>query len=154
MAEEVGFIAKFFDKPYETKSILELAKAPVAAISGISKEDAINLKKTLGIETVEDLIKNRYVQLARGLNFFSACSGEILDKKFMSEEYKKLSEKPISAISGISDSDAALLKKAFGINSIKDLAESKYVEIAEVTVKLAYLVQFLAQALADPRPTP
>jgi len=154
MAEEVGFIAKFFDKAYEKKNILELVKAPVSALSGVSESDAKGLKMALGIKTVEDLMKNRYVLLAQGINFFSACTGEILDKKFESEEYKKLAEKPVSAISGISKSDAALLKKAFGIKTIKDLAENKYVKIAGATVTLAFLIQFLAQALADPRPTP
>lgn len=144
--EEPGFIVKFFDKAYETKSILELAKAPVTAISGVSESDAEDLKKALGIETVEDLTTNRYVKFAQGINIFAACSGMILDREFESEEYKKLAEKPVSAISGISKEDAELLKKAFGINTIKDLAESKYVAIAQATVSLAALVQILSAA--------
>jgi predicted RecB family nuclease len=144
--EEPGFIAKFFDKAYEAKSILELAKAPVTAISGVSESDAEALKKAFGIETVEDLAKNRYVKLAQGINFFSACSGEILDKKFESEEYKNLAEKPVSAISGVSEADAALLKKVFGIDTIRELAENKYVAIAQATVSLSSLVVFLKVA--------
>ncbi len=143
-SEKPGFITKFFDKPYEKKSILELAKAPVAAISGVSESDAQDLKKAFGIETVEDLANNKYIKLARGINSFAASSGTILDKEYVSEGFKKLAEEPVSAISGISKGDAALLKKAFGIDTIKDLAENKYVGIAQATVSLATLVQFLS----------
>lgn len=143
MAEEPGFIVKFFDKKYEDKNILELVKAPVASISGVSDSDAEDLKSAFGINTVEDLATDKYVRLAQGINCFSACSGEILDKEFESKEYEDLAEKPASAISGVSEEDAVLLKKAFGIDTIRELAENKYVSIAQATVSLASLVQLL-----------
>ena len=42
MVEEPGFIVKFYDKAYEDKSIIDLAKAPVAAISGVSEARALS----------------------------------------------------------------------------------------------------------------
>lgn len=141
--EKPGFIVKFFDKAYEDKSIEELVKAPVAAISGISESDAADLKKAFGIDTVEELANNKYVRLAQGINCFSACSGEILDRSFESKEFENLAGKPVSAISGVSEEDAALLKKAFGIDNIKELAENKYIAIAQATVALGSLVHFL-----------
>lgn len=141
--EKSGFIVKFYDKAYEDKSIEELVKAPVSAISGVSESDAADLKKAFGIETVEDFATNKYVRLAQGINCFSECSGQVLDKAFESKEYEDLAKKPASAISGISEEDAALLKKAFGIDNIKELAENKYVAIAQTTVALASLVQLL-----------
>ena len=145
--EKPGFIVKFYDKAYEDKSIVELAKAPVAAISGVSESDAADLKKAFGIDTVADLATNKYVLLAQGINCFSGCSGQILDKAFESAEYENLAKKPASAISGISGEDAALLKKAFGIDTIKELAENKYVAIAQTTVAMASLLQFLRAVL-------
>jgi len=144
--EEPGFIVKFFDKAYEDKSILELVKAPVAAISGVSEADAEDLKKAFGIEKVEDLATNKYVRLAQGITCFSACSGEILDREFESKEYENLVEKPVYAISGVSEGDASLLKKAFGIDTIRELAENKYVTIAQTTLTLASLVLILKDA--------
>jgi len=141
--EKSGFIVKFYDKAYEDKSIEELVKAPVSAISGVSESDAADLKKAFGIETVEDFATNKYVMLAQGINCFSGCSGQVLDKAFESKEYEDLAKKPASAISGISEEDATLLKKAFGIDNIKELAENKYVAIAQTTVALASLVQLL-----------
>jgi predicted RecB family nuclease len=141
--EKPGFIVKFFDKAYEEKNILELSKAPVAAISGVSESDSEDLKKAFGIKTVEDLANNKYVKLAQGINFFSTCSGEILDKEFESKEFENLAEKPVSAISGISEADSALLKKAFGIDTIRELAENKFVAIAQATISLSSLIQVM-----------
>lgn len=135
--ERSEFIVKFYDKAYEYKSIEELVMAPVSAISGVSESDAADLKKAFGIETVEDLATNRHVRLAQGINCFSECSGQILDKAFESTEYENLAMKPVSAISGISDKDAALLKRAFGIDNVKELAENKYVLIAQTSVAMA-----------------
>jgi hypothetical protein len=143
MKEEPGFITKFFDKKYEAKTILELVKAPIDAISGVSATDAEYLKKAFGISTVEDLATNKYVMLAQALNVFSENSDLILDKKFEAAEYKNLADKPVYAISGVSEADAALLKKAFGIDTIRQLAENKYVAIAQATISLAAVVVFL-----------
>ena len=143
MKEEPGFITKFFDKDFETKTIFQLIKAPVDAISGVSATDAEDLKKAFGIETVEDLATNKYVMLAQALNVFSENSGLILDKKFEAAEYKNLANKPVYAISGVSEADAGLLKKAFGIDTIKQLAENKYVAIAQTTISLAEVAVFL-----------
>ena len=137
------FIVKFYIKVYEDKNLEELTQSPVCAISGVSESDAIDLKKAFNIETVEDLAANKYVRLAQGINAFSECEGEVLDKVFDSQEFQNLATKPVSAISGISEGDAVLLKKAFGINSIKDLAQNKYVSIAQTTVAMASLCQFL-----------
>ena len=144
--EEIGFIIRFFDKTYETKNIMELAKVPISAISGVSESDAKDLNKAFKINTVEDLATNKYVKLAQGINYFSACSGEILDKEFESKEYEKLAGKPVYAISGVSKGDAILLKKAFGINTIRELAENKYIKIAQATISLVTLLQVLEVA--------
>ncbi len=141
--EKSPFIVKFYDKAYEDKSLEELVKAPVSAISGVSESDAADLKKAFGIETVEDLATNKYVRLAQGINCLSECSEQILNQTFESKLYENLAKKPASAISGISHEDAALLKKAFGIDNIKELAENKYVLIAQTTVAMASMLQFL-----------
>jgi len=144
--EKSGFIVKFYDKAYEDKSIEELVKAPVSAISGVSESDAADLKKAFGIDTVEELANNKYVKLAQGINCLSECSEQIQGRTFESKVYKDLARKPASAISGISDGDASLLKRAFGIDSIKELAENKYVLIAQTTVAMASMLQFLKAA--------
>lgn len=142
--EKPGFITKFYDKAYEKKDIQELCKAPVSAISGVSESDAEDLKKAFGIQTVEDLATNKYVTLAQGISSLSESSGQILDWAFNSGEYRKLLKQPITAMAGVSWGDAAFLKRAFGIDNIRELAENKPIAVAQATVALARIVQFLS----------
>lgn len=137
------FIVKYFDKKYEKLSLEELCRAPVSAISGVSESDAADLKEAFGIDTVKELAGNKYVLIAQGINAFSKYSGKIMDKEFESAEFEALREKPVSAVSGISEGDAALLKKAFGIDTIRELAENKYVRIAQLVTAMASLKALL-----------
>ena len=143
MSEEPGFIVKFYDKKYEDMNIIELANSPVESISGVSDGDAKKLKKALKIETVFDLATNKYIKYAQAITNFSEISDELLDQEFEAKELLKLAEQPVYAIQGVSEEDSTLLKEAFNIKTIKDLALNKYVVIAEMTVNLAALVELL-----------
>ena len=124
--------------------LLELVDAPVAAISGVSESDGEKLKKAFNIKTVGDFAVNKYISLAQAVTDFSECTGQILDKEFQSD-FSDLIDKPVHAIKGISEGDAVLLKEAFNIKTVKDLARNKYVNIAQTTVTLASLVELLLE---------
>jgi hypothetical protein len=143
MRDEPGFIVKFYDKAYEKMDLLELVNAPVDAISGVSKSDAEKLKKAFNIETVADFATNKYVKLAQAVTNFAECSGQILDKEFQSKDFAELVDKPVHAINGVSKEDAKLLREAFNIKTVRDLAKNKYVAIAQATVSLAGFVELL-----------
>lgn len=136
---------KYLDKKYEMMSWKEVANAPVSAISGVSEQDGKDLKDAFGIDTIKEFAKNKYVLLAQGINIFSKASGTILDKTFASKDFEELREKPINAISGISETDAALLKRTFGIDTIQELAENKFVYIAQTILNLAFLEEMASQ---------
>ena len=136
---------KYLDKEFETKSWREVAAAPVSAISGVSQQDGEDLKKAFGIESIRDLALNKYVVLAGGINSFSKASGVIFDKNFDSNEYEELRKKPVNVIAGISKNDAALLKRAFGVDSIQELAENKFVSIAQTITTLGLLEEMASR---------
>lgn len=140
------FIVKYFDKTYENLPLKELRDSPVSAISGVSEADATKLEKAFGIKTVGDFATNKNVLIAQAINAFSKYSGRVLDKEFESADFQKLRDKPVSAISGISESDAALLKKAFGIETIADLAENKYVQITQLATIPISMIELLASS--------
>ena len=50
---------------------------------------------------------------------------------------KQIVKQPVSAIQGVSEGDAKHLKEAFGVDSIEELANLKYVKIAQALVALA-----------------
>lgn len=134
----------YLDKKYEQMSWKDVADAPVSAISGVSENDAVDLKEAFNIETIWDLANNEYVCIAQGINYFSKATAEILDKTFNSEEFEELRMKPVHAIKGVTEEDAVLLKRAFGIDNIQELAENKYICIAQTINTLAFLERLVS----------
>lgn len=62
---------------------------------------------------------------------------KFLDKQYEQQEFSALADAPVDAIAGVSASDAAALKTAFGIKTVRDLAENKHVLVAQAIVALA-----------------
>ena len=60
-----------------------------------------------------------------------------LDKSFETKKFKELVDAPVDALQGVSEKDAQLLKEAFNVKTIKDLATLKYVKWAQAIVTLA-----------------
>jgi len=56
----MGDIAGKLDKAYEGKTMAEIADAPVAALQGLSEDDAQKLQEALNIKTVRDLGTNKF----------------------------------------------------------------------------------------------
>ena len=60
-----------------------------------------------------------------------------LIKEFEKKSLKDVVNAPVYAIAGVSEGDADLLKKAFNVKTVKDLANLKYVKWAQAIVTLA-----------------
>lgn len=52
---------------------------------------------------------------------------KILDKAYENADFADLAGAPVSALQGVSESDAEHLKAAFGIDTIRELATNKFV---------------------------
>ncbi|MEW1954511.1 hypothetical protein [Terrabacter sp. NPDC080008] len=63
----MGDIASKVDKAYESKSIAELADAPVDALQGVSASDAEHLKAAFNIESIRDLGTNKHFLWAQAI---------------------------------------------------------------------------------------
>jgi len=68
---------------------------------------------------------------------------EHLSLKFEAPEFEGLRNKPSPLFLGISEVDAALLKRAFGIDAIAELAENKYVRVAQLVTISASVMELL-----------
>jgi hypothetical protein len=60
-----------------------------------------------------------------------------LMKEYEGKSFKELVNAPVTAIAGVTDSDAEHLKAAFNVKTIKDLATLKYALWAQAIVTLA-----------------
>ena len=56
---------------------------------------------------------------------------KFFDKEFEQKEFSELVDAPVDAIAGVSKADADALKQVLNIQTIRDLAENKFVLIAQ-----------------------
>ena len=56
----------------------------------------------------------------------SADLDKILDKAYESSSLAEILAAPVSALAGVSEADADMLGKAFGIKTVDDLGKNKY----------------------------
>lgn len=61
---------------------------------------------------------------------------KVLDKAWADKSLTEVLSAPVSALKGISDRQGDLLKEAFGIKTVADLAELKYVGWAQALAAL------------------
>ena len=62
---------------------------------------------------------------------------KFLDKAYENQEFSELVKAPVAALQGVSDADGEALQKAFGIETIGDLATNKYVLWAQAIKTLS-----------------
>lgn len=60
-----------------------------------------------------------------------------LDKEYETKSLKEIADAPIEALQGVSPRQAELLKEAFSIKTIRQLAELRFVKWAQAIVTLA-----------------
>lgn len=60
-------INKAVIKEYQDKNFSDIANAPVHALSGISSDGSKKLLEILGVKTVEDLAKNKFIKWAQAI---------------------------------------------------------------------------------------
>ena len=62
--------------------------------------------------------------------------GVFLDKDWESKSLAEILKAPVSALQGISEGDADLLKQAFNIKTVGDLGKNKYFRAAQLLTQL------------------
>ena len=63
---------------------------------------------------------------------------KFVDKDCEGMDFKELAECPVAAIQGLSEGDAEKLNDAFNVKTIQDLADNKFVRIAQATTTLSH----------------
>ena len=60
-----------------------------------------------------------------------------LDKEWESKSLSDILKAPVSALQGVSDGDADLLRQAFNVKTVGDLGKNKFFRAAQLLVQLA-----------------
>ncbi|MGW0774768.1 hypothetical protein ACWGI0_05265 [Streptomyces sp. NPDC054802] len=61
---------------------------------------------------------------------------KVLDKAWADKPLTDVLAAPVAALKGVSDRDGELLKEAFGVETVADLADLKYVRWAQALAAL------------------
>ncbi|MDT0610408.1 hypothetical protein [Streptomyces lancefieldiae] len=61
---------------------------------------------------------------------------EVLDKAWADKSLPEILAAPVAALKGVSERDGELLQEAFGVSTVADLAELKYVRWAQALAAL------------------
>ena len=62
---------------------------------------------------------------------------QFVDKDYEQKEFNELAEAPVDALQGVSEGDAEKLQQAFNIKTVRDLAENRFVRVAQAIVALS-----------------
>jgi hypothetical protein len=60
-----------------------------------------------------------------------------LDKEWENKSLADVLKAPVSALQGVSEGDAELLQKAFGVKTLGDLGKNKFFRAAQLLTQLA-----------------
>jgi len=60
-----------------------------------------------------------------------------VDKAYEGKSFAELADAPVSALQGVSEGDAQLLKDAFNISTVRDLGTSKFFLWAQAITAIA-----------------
>ncbi len=66
-----------------------------------------------------------------------ATIATLVDKAYEGKEFAELADAPVDAIQGMSAADAQALQQAFGVKTVRQLAQNKFVKIAQAITALA-----------------
>lgn len=66
----------------------------------------------------------------------SADLSKYLDKAYESKSLNEILDAPVSALAGVTEEDAELLKRAFRIKTVGDLGKNKYFLAANAMLQL------------------
>jgi hypothetical protein len=61
----------------------------------------------------------------------TADLAKVLDKEWEDKSLDEILKAPVSALAGVTDNDADLLKQAFNIKTVADLGKNKYFRAAQ-----------------------
>jgi len=60
-----------------------------------------------------------------------------VDKAHEQKDFSELAELPLDALQGVSAADAEAIQRAFGVKTIRQLAEHKFIKAAQAITLLA-----------------
>jgi len=143
-ASGAEFVRDAAVKAYSGLTPAELAEAPVAALKGLSREKGRELKAAFNFESIRDMAAWPSVDRAASLVVLAdtgadetrggAASGR---RKSRLEAVRAVADGPLQRLDGVTRRQAKVLRDAFNIHTVRDLADNRFFRVARAIVALA-----------------
>jgi hypothetical protein len=114
-------------------SIFSLWQGGVRTVERGVRGDSDTLSETSPDSSISD---QTTTQTTRG-EVSMADISQFVDKNYEQKEFNELADAPVDALQGVSEGDAEKLQQAFNIKTVRDLAENKFVRVAQAIVALS-----------------
>lgn len=127
-------------KAYDGMSPAELAKAPIAALKGISQATGERFKSAFGIASIREMSNSDLFERAEGIVTLANAEKSDVEGGELSGSHgprTKLAEGSVRGLEGITPRQVAVLRDSLRVETIKDLAQNKFFRLARAIVALA-----------------
>ena len=104
-------------------------------LAPVLRFEAANLRETLPGRSISEF--TRIGEFTRKKETIVADIAQYFVKDYEQKEFKELADAPVTAIEGLSEGDAEKLQQAFNVKTVRDLAENKFVRVAQAVVSLS-----------------
>ena len=116
-------------KAFNGKTPAELANAPIAALKGVSSATAGRLASAFGTESISDMAGSDLLRQAQEIVTRADADPAGPDSQ--------LADGPVRKLDGMTTQQAAVLRDAFRIDTVRDFAQNRFFRLARAIVALA-----------------
>jgi hypothetical protein len=145
------------DQEFHSKSFVEIAKAPLGVLGGVSRDQGLSVMDALNVKTIAELATCKHVLWAQAINTLAKQErttaanpvlADIIDPKWEKSGLRDLAKASPAVLMGLSERGAKLLHEAIGVRTVEELATNRYVLTAQVIANMAKLekIETLKQA--------
>jgi hypothetical protein len=134
------------DEQFHSKSFVDIAKAPLGVLGGVSRDQGLDVMDALNVKTIAELATCRHVLWAQAINTLAKQErttaanpvlADIIDPKWEKSGLRDLAKASPAVLMGLSERGAKLLQEAIGVRTVEELATNRYVLTAQVIANLA-----------------
>ena len=130
-------------KSYHGLTPAELAEAPVSALRGLSREKGRQLEEAFHFDCIRDMAAWRPVERAASIVVLADAAAEAGGgagsgrRKSRAEVMQAAADGSVHRLDGVTRRQANVLRDAFNIHTVRDLAASRLFRVAKAIVALA-----------------
>ena len=123
----------YLDKAAHDQNLEQVLSGSIAALKGVTDDDAAAMKEAFGVTTIRAFAGLHHPKWAAQIvdGGDAVVNPAWVDKAGEGKTCAAIADSPVAILQGLSDRQAALLHKAFQIETVRDLAACRFFKWAQ-----------------------